>query len=193
MKKKYFIIAPIILVLIVALAIYFTRTSQTTVTEGDIKVFMNTYFEEQYNILANLSDEIDISDYYMLNNEISVKSHDYNKLVLRSHVSHRKAQSTDLTFNKYTFNLDFIEIDIDNSTIHVKLLENNDIYFNVTPHISSSMVGKVHLIDILYSKNKMYILEHRYEDDMTIKIDNLLAEGYLFSEIVNMFSIPEKK
>lgn len=166
-----------IFIFILSVPNYITKASDSNIIVED---FLNGYFQEYDESLANLQINSSISDYYDESNIL-----DY--LTLDTIVEHRKIQISDLRYSNYSTCLTFKEIRYENDLIIIDVIKNTDIYFNCLRGEESNIIEN-HLITIKNVDNTYKIISDVYNDD----IRNYLLEEYLQVDSEEVYQIDQE-
>lgn len=173
-------------ILITSMLLIFTMCFSTISLAGvpdnlevhEIKKTINEYFDTRYCIESNLNTNVNLEKFFNLKNvNGGVKSLENEKKYYEILVGHCAMQINDLRFKNYSYNLEYIDININKTTAAVTLLENADIYFNSSPDVKSQMAGLQHIIKLEKVDNDWKIEEDNYSNDLKVTIEKLREEG----------------
>ena len=82
----------------------------------------------------------------------------------------------DLSYETYSYTLDYLSIEVKNKKAIVQLLESHEVVFKaISPEISK-MANLQHIITLHYKKGVWVIYKDEYQDELSYQIDNLSKE-----------------
>ena len=108
--------------------------------------------------------------------------------VLEMKIAFRAAKSEDLTFDKYSFNLEYKDISITNNTATADFLLNEDICFNLCTAIHSKRGNIPYKAALEKVDGQWYITELICEEDETMKVYDSLNNKLSTSGTVKKIS-----
>ncbi|MFZ5975001.1 MAG: amidase domain-containing protein [Bacillota bacterium] len=183
MKRIFQLTLAVMLLVCSAPVAYAADATNTVVSaqsdEQAIKETIQSYFDYEYQALSKLSDSTTkVTLLSMKERCFKPQSAIIEKMstVLEMKIAFRAAKSDDLTFDKYSFNLDYKDISVTNNTATLNFLLNEDICFNLCPTIHSKRGNIPYKVTLEKINEHWYITEFTCEDDETMKVYESLSK-----------------
>lgn len=187
MKKIIcFLIALVVLIPTMAHAAEGTANSDAE----SIKSTITDYFDTQYNALSQL--HIGDAEKYSVASRVMTQEASMllqkEDTILEMKVESYKMALEDLTFDSYSYNLEYKSININGNTATVHLYEDNAIRYNENPSILSEITNNPHFFVLSKVDNEWVIIEHQNEEDYYYNtFDDMKESGISTSEICDAY------
>lgn len=126
-----------------------------------IKKAIESYYKRKYLSLATLQLDEGLKNYFLKNNSR------FNEIdLIDVIIQYRKNHAIDFTFDKFQYELKYLNIEVIGESAYVEVIENHSINYNCCRKISSKMIGLKHDIYLIEVNNEWKLIEDKYNNEL---------------------------